>query len=85
MREARFVGTVREGVPFLDWHYRVEYRATNKSARQGALQCSEVKDVEETFATDARPQRVDCDTVYFSNGCYSPDFPCLGEGTVVVQ
>lgn len=73
-REARFTS---EGS---SWQYVARYKVMNKSAQQKHVGCDEIREQEVAYSplqTEAAGL-IDCKTIQFTDGCYSPDFPCLG-------
>lgn len=69
------------------WSYSARYRVMNKSGRQGALICEEMKEQEVTYASTRNEEAgwTECETVRFQDGCYSPEFPCLGGPPAIVH
>jgi hypothetical protein len=68
--------------------YVAAYKVLNKSARSGVIGCHEIREHEAVFGpgpTNAAASRMTCETIHFEPGCWSPEFPCLGGPSVVVQ
>lgn len=69
------------------WSYSARYKVMNKSGQQGQLRCEEIKEQEAVYVSSQNEEAgwTDCETIRFDNGCYSPDFPCLGGPPAVVH
>jgi hypothetical protein len=84
-RESRFVGS-RQANGTVFWSYIAQLKVANKSADDGPLRCAEVREFDEHYDWQWREQPADCATVHFEPACASSDeFPCLGDGPVVVH
>lgn len=60
--------------------YVAAYKVHNKSARDGVIGCHEIKEHEAVFGPGPRndsASRMSCETLHFTTGCYSREFPCL--------
>jgi hypothetical protein len=67
------------------WSYEARYRVLNKSARQGSLRCEEIREQHAAYEPSPSEEAgwIECETIRFSGGCHSPDFPCLGGPPVI--
>lgn len=83
-RESRFIGS-RQSDGTVFWTYVASIKVANKSAEDGALRCWEIREQSSTFDSQWREQGADCTTVRFESACSSADFPCLGDGPIIVQ
>jgi hypothetical protein len=68
------------------WGYSAQYKVLNKSGHDEHADCAETREQEAIFVSSQyyEGQWVDCETVRFDEGCWSPDFPCLGGPPVVM-
>lgn len=78
-RESRFIGGG------FSWRYAVHHKVMEKSAQE--LSCGHLKEYEISYSGERSEEAgwVDCQTVEFRSGCYSPDFPCLGDQPAIVH
>jgi hypothetical protein len=84
-RESRFVGS-RQADGAVFWNYVAQFKITSKSAEDGPMRCAEMREFDENYGWQWREQRTDCATIHFESACAaSDDFPCLGDGPVVVH
>jgi hypothetical protein len=83
-RESRFVGEKQtNGMIF--WSYVAQFKVANKSVDEGALRCAELREFDERYDWQPQEHREDCGTIHFGPACSSDDFPCLGDGPIVVH
>lgn len=80
-REAQF--TSDDGF----WSYSARYKVLNKSGQDGPLICEEIREQEAVYVASQNEETepAECENIRFGVGCYSPDFPCLGDPPVVVH
>jgi hypothetical protein len=83
-RESRFIGS-RQAGGWIAWSYVAQIKIAHKSAEDGSLRCAEIREFNENYSWQSAEQREDCATIHFSPGCSSDDFPCLGDGPIVVH
>jgi hypothetical protein len=58
--------------------YVAAYKVLNRSARDGVMDCNEIHDHELVYGpSNATAGRMTCETIQYSLGCSSPEFPCL--------
>ena len=85
VRESRFIGNKQPDGAIL-WSYVAQFKITNKSAEDGPMRCAEMREFNENYGWESREQRPDCAIVHFEPACASSDdFPCLGDGPIVVH
>jgi hypothetical protein len=86
-RQSRFSGTPIPDSQGTYWSYTAQIEIQNKSAKDGPLSCSDLRDREAVYSwqQDKKLTWADCHTVEFSSPCSLTDFPCLSDGPVVMH
>jgi hypothetical protein len=66
--------------------YVAAFRVLDKSAQDGPIGCHEIGEHEVVFGPrNATASRMTCETIHYSLGCSSPEFPCLGGPPEIVR
>jgi hypothetical protein len=68
------------------WNYSARYEVLDKGAEDGPSRCDEIKEHEVSYSPGPKPETtwVDCESMQMEEGCYSPNFPCIGGPPVVM-